>query len=145
MREVFVDTSFFIAILNPKDRLRSRAERVARSLGNVRLVTTDGVLFEVLNYFAEWGSMQRRAAAQAVRRARASTSTTVIPQTRDGFDRALDRYAVRLDKGYSLTDCDSMLVMEDRSIHEALTSDQHFVQGGFQALLADESSFAGPG
>ena len=138
MREVFVDTSFFVAILNPKDRLRPRAERVARSLGSVRLVTTDGVLCEVLNYFAEWGSMQRGAATQAVHRARASATTIVIPQTRDGFDRALERYAVRMDKGYSLTDCDSMVVMEARNIREILSSDQHFIQGGFRALLADE-------
>jgi uncharacterized protein len=138
MREVFVDTSFFVALLNPRDRLRQRAERVSRSLGGVRLITTDGVLTEVLNDFAEWGSGQRSAAAQAVSRARGSSSTVVIPQTRDGFDRAHQRYAERLDKGYSLTDCDSMLVMEDRGIKDALSSDQHFTQAGFRALLADE-------
>lgn len=126
MREVFVDTSFFVAILNAKDRLRPRAEQVARSLGSVRLVTTDGVLTETLNFFAEWGSVQRRAAAQAVLRARASVSTTVVPQSRDGFDRAHVRYLERLDKGYSLTDCDSMLVMESRDIQEVLTSDARF-------------------
>ena len=138
MREVFVDTSFFVAILNPRDRLRQRAERVSRALGGVRLVTTDGVLTEMLNYFAEWGIGQRSAAAQAVSRARGSSFTVVIPQTRDGFDRAHQRYGERLDKGYSLTDCDSMLVMEDRGIQEVLSSDQHFIQAGFQALLAEE-------
>jgi predicted nucleic acid-binding protein len=119
MREAFVDTSFFVAILNPKDRLRQRAERTARSLGGVRLVTTDGVLTEVLNYFAEWGAGLRWAAVQVVRRTRGSSSTVVIPQTREGFDRAHQRYAERLDKGYSLTDCDAMLVMEDRGIQES--------------------------
>jgi predicted nucleic acid-binding protein len=138
MHEVFVDTSFFVAILNPKDRLHQRAERVARFLGGARLVTTDCVLTEVLNYFAEWGSGLRRVAAQAVLRARASTSTIVIPQTRDRFDLAHARYLERLDKGYSLTDCDSMLVMEDRSVQDVLSSDQHFNQAGFRALLADE-------
>jgi uncharacterized protein len=137
MREVFVDTSFFVAILNPKDRLHQHAERVARSLGGVRLVTTDGVLTEVLNYFAEWGSGLRRVAAQAVLRARANNSTVVIAQTREGFDLAHARYLERLDKGYSLTDCDSMLVMEDRGIQDALSSDQHFNQAGFRALLAE--------
>ena len=96
------------------------------------------MLTEVLNYFSEWGSGQRWAAAQAVRRARASSSTVVIAQTRDGFDRAHERYADRLDKGYSLTDCDSMLVMEDRGIQDALSSDQHFTQAGFRTLLAEE-------
>jgi predicted nucleic acid-binding protein len=138
MREVFVDTSFFVAILNPKDRLHQRAERAARSLRAIRLVTTDGVLTEMLNYFAEWGSNQRRAAAQASLRTRASSAMIVIPQTRDGFDLAHARYLERLDKGYSLTDCDSMLAMDDRGIQDALSSDQHFNQAGFRALLAEE-------
>ncbi|MFT3768755.1 MAG: PIN domain-containing protein [Minicystis sp.] len=138
MREVFVDTSFFVAVLNPRDRLRQRAVRVARSLGRVRLVTTDGVLIEVLNYFAEWGSELRSAADQSVRRTRAGSSNIVIPQSREGFDRAHQRYADRLDKGYSLTDCDSMLVMEERGIQDILSSDQHFIQAGFRALLAEE-------
>jgi hypothetical protein len=81
MREVFVDTSFFVAILNPKDRLQPRAASVARALAGVRLVTTDGVLTEVLNYFAEWGIAQRGAASQAVRKTRGSGATIVIPQT----------------------------------------------------------------
>jgi predicted nucleic acid-binding protein len=41
-------------------------------------------------------------------------------------------------KGYSLTDCDSMRVMEDRGIHDVLSSDQHFAQAGFRPLLAAE-------
>lgn len=56
MREVFVDTSFFVAILNPRDRLRARAEQTARALAGARLVTTDGVLTEMLNYFADGGA-----------------------------------------------------------------------------------------
>jgi predicted nucleic acid-binding protein len=43
MREVFVDTSFFVAILNPKDRLRQRAERTARSLGDALASWRTGV------------------------------------------------------------------------------------------------------
>lgn len=37
-----------------------------------------------------------------------------------------------------LTDCDSMLAMEDRGIQDALSSDQHFNQVGFRALLAED-------
>jgi predicted nucleic acid-binding protein len=58
MREIFIDTSFSAALLNPRDRLRARAESAARSLGRVRLVTTDAVFTELLNYFAGWGSIR---------------------------------------------------------------------------------------
>ncbi|MDD5188597.1 MAG: hypothetical protein PHF57_10370 [Methanoregula sp.] len=47
-------------------------------------------------------------------------------------------YEQRLDKAWSLTDCISLEVMREQKIHYALTSDRHFVQAGFQALLMEE-------
>jgi predicted nucleic acid-binding protein len=41
----------------------------------------------------------------------------------------------RPDKGYSLTDCVSMLVMRQEGITEILTHDIHFTQEGFTKLL----------
>lgn len=41
----------------------------------------------------------------------------------------------RLDKAWSLTDCISIIVMQERGIKDVLTSDRHFVQAGFNALL----------
>jgi uncharacterized protein len=41
----------------------------------------------------------------------------------------------RLDKAWSLVDCSSFVVMQDRGIQEALTTDQHFEQAGFIRLL----------
>jgi hypothetical protein len=37
-----------------------------------------------------------------------------------------------------LTDCISFLVMQDRVMTEALTTDQHFQQAGFRALLLED-------
>ena len=46
-------------------------------------------------------------------------------------------YGQRLDKGYSLTDCISMIVMEQMGITEVLTYDKHFAQEGFTLLFTD--------
>jgi predicted nucleic acid-binding protein len=43
----------------------------------------------------------------------------------------------QLDKSYSLCDAVSFVVMQGRNITDALSTDHHFVQVGFQALLAD--------
>ena len=39
------------------------------------------------------------------------------------------------DKTWGLTDCVSMEVMSDRKLRDAATSDAHFEQAGFKALL----------
>jgi predicted nucleic acid-binding protein len=44
-------------------------------------------------------------------------------------------YDARPDKKWTLTDCISFVVMQERGITEALTGDQHFEQAGFTALL----------
>ncbi len=55
-------------------------------------------------------------------------------------DEALHRAAqayleARLDKRYSLCDAISFVVMQERGLLEALTTDHHFEQAGFQKLL----------
>jgi predicted nucleic acid-binding protein len=39
------------------------------------------------------------------------------------------------DKGWSLTDCSSFILMEQERLTAALTYDRHFTQAGFQILL----------
>jgi predicted nucleic acid-binding protein len=41
----------------------------------------------------------------------------------------------RVDKAWSLVDCTSFVAMQQLSIQEALTTDQHFEQAGFVRLL----------
>jgi predicted nucleic acid-binding protein len=51
------------------------------------------------------------------------------------FDAGLELYSRRPDKEWSLTDCISFVVMEEHGLTEALTTDHHFEQAGFTALL----------
>ena len=50
------------------------------------------------------------------------------------FHLALERFEDRQDKGYSLTDCLSMIVMETHNIQTVLTTDSHFRQAGFKVI-----------
>jgi uncharacterized protein len=49
--------------------------------------------------------------------------------------RAIVLLRARLDKGYSLADAVSFVIMRDRGLQEALTTDHHFDQEGFIRLL----------
>ena len=68
MKAVFADTSYWIAVVDPRDELSERAEMVRDRLGEeVHLVTTDEVLIEVLNYFSGYGPVVREQVAAMVR------------------------------------------------------------------------------
>jgi predicted nucleic acid-binding protein len=104
-------------------------------LDEVRLVTTESVLIEVLNYLCAYGPEMRRTAARIVHRLLDNPEVETSSHTRATFLSGLKLYEDRLDKGYSLTDCISMNVMRERGLTEVLTHDKHFAQEGFTLLL----------
>jgi predicted nucleic acid-binding protein len=81
------------------------------------------------------GALLRQKAVQTVRLLLTDADVTVVEQSRETFLRALDRYAERDDKKYSLTDCGGMNVMDAAGIREVLTNDHHFEQEGFTVLI----------
>ena len=134
MKQVFVDTSYWIALLNPRDHLHARVLDVSRGLPQVRLITSEMVLGELLNGLCEFGPL-RMAAAEAAEAIRTDASLTLVAQTTEQFQGALKLYQKSTDKNWSLTDCASFLIMGERGITTALTHDRHFIQAGFEALL----------
>lgn len=136
MRAVFADTSYWIGLLNPRDQTHDIAVRVSKDLVGCRIVTTEDVLTELLNYFGSRGPYFRSAASKLVERMQTNRSIDILPQTHDSFLAGLDLYQARPDKGYSLTDCISMEAMRREGLSEVLTSDEHFTQEGFASLLA---------
>ena len=138
MRHLFVDSFFYIALINPHDVHHEPAREVATSIGGGRFWTTDLVLVEVANALS--AVPFRKHAADCLRKVAKSTTTTIVRLTPVLFGRALTRYEQRRDKGWSLTDCLSFVVMEDHKITEALTGDHHFEQAGFQPVLRGQAS-----
>jgi predicted nucleic acid-binding protein len=135
VKRLFADTVYWIALTNSFDQYHAKAVEVSSALGNCRLFTTEAVLTEFLNALADKGPLVRAAAVEMVGVIMKNSQVTVIPQSRRTFSRSLAFYKARPDKGYSLTDCGSMLLMRERHLSEALTTDRHFEQEGFVALL----------
>lgn len=135
MKKVFADTSYWIALLSPRDGLHAKAVAMPARLPTASLVTSEMVLAELLNSLGDAGPWKRSAAISAVETIRRTVSILVFPQTADQFARAYERYKQSADKNWSLTDCASFQIMETERISAALTHDHHFVQAGFEALL----------
>ena len=131
----FADTFWWIALGNPKDAWHARAIAWQASRPNARFVTTEEILSEVLTWFAARGPAGRALASAMVRDILSDPTTHVLSQTSSDFAAALTLYEARPDKGYSLTDCRSMLALRALGISEVLTNDHHFTQEGFTILF----------
>ncbi|MGB2900750.1 MAG: PIN domain-containing protein [Candidatus Acidiferrum sp.] len=134
MRQVFADTGYWIAFVNPRDQIHAKAVSVTQQLASARILTSEMVLAEVLNSFSDAGPL-RHAVGSMVQRLRCNRDVIIVPQTSGQSEGALRRYKQAVDKSWSLTDCASFQVMEAEHIQAALTLDQHFAQAGFETLL----------
>lgn len=135
MNAVFADTFYWIALADYTDTHHQRAIALTSELATRRIVTTDEVLTEYMNFFSTSTERSRRQVARSVQGILQSSSITVIPQSRESFLAGRDLYENRADKGHSLTDCISMQTMRREGLFEVLTNDRHFEQEGFRVLF----------
>jgi predicted nucleic acid-binding protein len=63
MKSVFMDTLYLVARLNPRDQWHERAHLLSTEFSDARLVTTESILLEVLNFFAAYRSEMRQTVA----------------------------------------------------------------------------------
>ena len=132
MKTVFADSVYFFAVLNAHDRLHEQAVRYAAE-GTDPILTTAWVLTEVADGLCHCSA--RDAVVRLWQTLEAASDVEIVPPSPELFHRGFERYRLRPDKDWSLTDCISFVVMEQRGITEALTSDHHFQQAGFVTLL----------
>ncbi len=132
MTRAFADTSFYVAVLNLDDAKHASATAWSQD-ASLSIVVTEFVLVELGNFLGPGQGRDRLAGL--VRYLRNNSRTKVVPVSTDLFDAGLDLYSRRPDKGWSLTDCISFVVMKEHGLSEALTIDHHFEQAGFKALL----------
>lgn len=132
MIPVFVDSSYFVALMSAKDAWHPAA---VQWTGRVTcpLLTTQFVLLEVANSFCLAGS--RAAFDRLLASVAGNPRITVLPASPELFASGVELYLQRPDKDWSLTDCISFTVMTQRGMAEALTADHHFRQAGFTTLL----------
>ena len=134
---IFIDTAYILALSNRRDQYHKEASKLVSQYKGYPMVVTDAVLLEVGNTLARG---HRQAAVAAIEQLLSSDDVDVVHLTPDLFQRAFTIYKTFQDKAWSLVDCISFVVMRDAGITDALTSDRHFEQAGFQVLMREDSS-----
>ena len=67
MNRMFADTSYWIALFNPRDELHAKAAGAAQRYSDDQIVTSEMVLVEFLNGFSDRGPRLRHAVSEAVK------------------------------------------------------------------------------
>lgn len=134
--ELFVDTSFFVALLNSRDVYHQPAISLQMRLDKqkIRKVTSEYILVELGDGLSRL--QHRPLASRLIHLLQRDPTFTIVPTTSDVFQRAVRLFDNRPDKEWGLTDCASMTIMDEWGLNSVLTADQHFQQAGYQILLS---------
>lgn len=135
---VFLDASYAIALSSPKDKYHQQAISLANIIeeNKTKMITTRAVLIEIGNALAK--SKYRQACVELITSIENDTTIEIIPVSEHLIQRAFELFQQRMDKEWGITDCISFIVMKDYAIADALSTDDHFRQSGFNALLLTE-------
>lgn len=126
--DVFWDTSGFFALLNTDDPKHAAAKALAGSA-----VTTDGIIGECCTLLV--ARKKPHLAANFLDFTERSTSLRIVHLDEALIAETKAFLRRHLDHSYSFVDCSSFIVMTRLSVREAATTDAHFVEAGFTALL----------
>jgi predicted nucleic acid-binding protein len=134
---VFLDNAFVLALASPTDYYHRKAKELSRQIKKegVFLVTTRAILIEIGDAMA--GQRRRRAGIIMLEALEADQTLEIIQNSEELYRRAFELYQDRPDKEWGMTDCISFVVMDDEQVTEALTTDIHFQQAGFVALMRE--------
>ena len=134
MKGLFVDTSGWVAPVNRGDLFHVTTTHALddwMKQGGL-LVTTDYVVDETLTHMRMRFGLEVAQAwwEQTEHSSRLRWEWVGMARA----EKAREMFFHQRDKDYSLTDCTSFVVMKELKLKQALTTDKHFTQAGFQVV-----------
>jgi len=137
MIELFVDTAGWGHLLDRSQAHHQLAKAIYEKTKQQKrkIVTSSYVLSELVPLVNSRLRVPKHETIRLVKALKTSPHIDIVY-----VDSVIDTQAwglleKRLDKDWSLVDCSSMIIMQQRNIEEVLTTDHHFIQAGFTTLL----------
>ena len=137
MNEVFVDTSGWASFFVRTEPHHAKAIELMTQWQqqNGRVVTTNYILSELAALFTSPLRVPRSTILDCIQTIRSRPWVEVVHIDPSLDEAAWKLFGDRLDKEWSLVDCASFVVMQQRGLTDALTADHHFEQASFVRLL----------
>ncbi len=137
MSDLFADTSGWGNLIDSTQPFHAQAATLYRTARqqNHKIITTNYIITELTALLTSPLRIARPTAIAFIQSLKSSSYVEILHIDADVDAQAWKLLCDRSDKSWSLVDCSSFTVMQQRSIAEALTTDHHFEQAGFIRLL----------
>jgi predicted nucleic acid-binding protein len=135
--DLFVDTSGWLELVDhrqPFHELANRRVNEALRDGSL-LITSNLVLIELVALMTSPIRITKPRQIAILHDLQQDPTIEVVFVDQQATLHAWHLWENRQDKLWSLVDCTSFILMQDRGIDSALTMDHHFEQAGFARLL----------
>jgi uncharacterized protein len=137
VNDVFADTAGWAHLLDSSQEHHALTSSIYQSVrqSNRRFVTSNYVLTELVALFSSPLRLPRTQVIAMIDGLKASKLVRIVHVDETLDAQAWELLSKREDKTWSLVDCSSFVLMQREGLTDALTTDHHFVQAGFVALL----------
>lgn len=135
--KVFVDTSGWASLFVRTKPFHADADRLMRRwrAEGATILTSNYVITELAALLTSPLRVPRPSQIRLLATIRTSRWIEVVHIGSDLDEEAWELFRTRPDKSWSLVDCASFVLMNQRGLLEALTTDRHFEQAGFVRVL----------
>jgi len=130
---MLVDTSGFLCLIHRDEIEHNNAMRL---YSETRFSLTHSYILDEFVALANTRKLPRHQSLKFSRQILSDATIEVVWVDPALHDSALSLLENRMDKTYSLCDAVSFVLMRERGISQALTTDRHFEQEGFVRLLS---------
>jgi len=127
---VFVDSSYFVATLAPRDQWQQRTLRTLQP--GLRMITSAAVINETISLLQSRGQIS--TALQFLQEIRANPAVEIVYLDPALQADAWDLFCRWGGSGANAVDCTSFAIMRRFGIKKAFTFDRHFRAAGFDIL-----------
>lgn len=130
--QIFIDTCYFIALSDEKDKNHLKAKTSLRKLvqKGARFVTGRNILIEYLDGVTK--RISKKKAIEELENILNSKLVVVEPLKKDDWDKAIIYFRKYNDQQIDMTDCLSFAVMERLGLKNVLTFDNDFKVHGYE-------------
>lgn len=137
MNDIFADTSGWGHLVDPTQTHHVLAaeiyHRVRRQGG--KIITTNDIITELVALMTTPLRFSRQTIIRFIESLKTSPTVEIVLIDSRTDEQAWQKLKSMQDKDWSLVDCASFVIMKQRRLTNALTTDHHFEQAGFMRLL----------